>query len=304
MHIQYCVILMLYLAVMYTIQNELLSVTINERGAELDSIFHKKTGLEYLWNADPAFWAKKSPVLFPVVGTLRDNTYFYEGKIYHLSRHGFARESTFEVSYVSSEAISFSLSANPQTLENFPFDFTFNITYTVESSRLSVEYQVTNNGKVPLYFSVGGHPAFKVPLVPATEYTDYYLEFTHEEHAGRWPISKDGLIETQPTPLLDHTRQLPLQKHLFYSDALVFKHLKSEAISIRSSRTPHGLTLDCKGFPYLGIWAAKDADFVCIEPWYGIADPVNSNQKLDEKEGINKLEAGLQLKATWGLTPF
>lgn len=289
---------------MHTIQNDLLSVTINERGAELDSIFHKENNLEYLWNADPAFWAKKSPVLFPIVGTLKDNSYLHGGKLYHLSRHGFARESTFAVSAVSRGAISFSLTANQQTLESFPFDFTFTITYSVESSRLSVKYEVTNNGHVPMYFSVGGHPAFKVPLVPGTVYTDYYLEFTHQEHAGRWPISSHGLIERESTPLLDHTRRLPLDKKLFYEDALVFKHLNSEGLSIKSDKTSHGLTLDCKGFPYLGIWAAKDADFVCIEPWYGIADSVDSNQQLADKEGINKLEAGLQFTATWGLTIF
>ena len=177
---------------MFTIQNDVLSVTVNEVGAELSSIFHKQHQQEYLWSADPAFWAKKSPVLFPIVGTLKKNSYNFEGKLYQLSRHGFAREKVFTVSGQSENAISFSITEDAHTLENYPFRFVFKITYSLQSDQLSVEYDVANTGDIPMYFSVGGHPAFRVPLTQESSYTDYYLEFRAEETAGRWPSISNG----------------------------------------------------------------------------------------------------------------
>ncbi|HVI48397.1 MAG TPA: hypothetical protein VM802_26240, partial [Chitinophaga sp.] len=152
--------------------------------------------------------------------------------------------------------------------------------------------------------SVGGHPAFKVPLINGTTYEDYYLHFNKEENAGRYPLSPGGQIELTTIPLLQHTQELPLKKSLFYEDALVFKQLQSTAISIRSNHTSHGLTLAFEGFPYMGIWAAKDADFVCIEPWCGIADSVAATGKLEEKEGINRLAPAETFERTWTATFF
>ncbi len=140
-------------------------------------------------------------------------------------------------------------------------------------------FTVENTGSENLLFSVGAHPAFAVPLANETKYQDYYLKFSQNEHAGIWPLSAEGLIESTPTPLLKNEQRLPLKKELFYNDALVFKNLKSNSISIASDRTPHGLQVDFTGFPYIGIWAAKDADFVCIEPWFGITDSVNVTGK-------------------------
>jgi galactose mutarotase-like enzyme len=151
-----------------------------------------------------------------------------------------------------------------------------------------------------MYFSVGGHPAFKVPLEEDRAYTDYYLEFENPEDAGRWPISKDGLIEAVPVPILKG-RKIPLDKKLFQQDALVFKKLASQSISLKSDHTPHGIEFSYKGFPYLGIWAAKNADFVCIEPWCGIADSVNTSQQLREKEGINSLEPEQYFIRSWSV---
>lgn len=161
-----------------------------------------------------------------------------------------------------------------------------------------------NRDDKTLFFSVGAHPAFKLPLVPDTTYEDYYLYFNKEEDAGIWPLSAGGQVETAPVPYLQHTHELPLKKSLFYNDALVFKQLASTAISIKSNRTPHGLTLAFEGFPYMGIWAAKDADFVCIEPWCGIADSVDTNGELEEKEGINRLAPDGLFERTWTATIF
>jgi galactose mutarotase-like enzyme len=286
------------------IANENLEVRINAKGAELDSIFNKHTNLEYMWSGDPAFWPKKSPALFPIVGTIKNDTYYYEGKSYSLSRHGFARDMQFSATAQTAEAITFALTSDTSTLENYPFHFRFEIVYAVMGNTLSVTYKVANTGNTTLFFSVGGHPAFKVPLVDGTAYTDYYIEFSEKENEGRWPISKDGLIESRPIPLLKNSNHLALSKELFQQDALVFKNLKSTSVSLKSSATGHGLLFDFSRFPFLGIWAAKNADFVCIEPWCGIADSVSTDQQLIHKEGINELAPAATFERTWTVTLF
>ncbi|HWV65573.1 aldose 1-epimerase family protein [Chitinophaga sp.] len=289
---------------MIKISNEKLTVMVNPQGAELQSIVRNDTGLEYLWSGDPAFWGKKSPVLFPIVGGLKDNTYQYRGDHYTLGRHGFAREQLFAVTEQGMEYVSLRLSDSDTTLKVYPFRFDFTIQYLLQDDQLQVTYQVLNRDDKTLLFSVGAHPAFKLPLVPGTTYEDYYLYFNKEEEAGIWPLSAGGQVETAPVPYLQRTHELPLKKSLFYNDALVFKQLASTAISIKSNHTPHGLTLAFEGFPYMGIWAARDADFVCIEPWCGIADSVDTNGQLEEKEGINRLAPDGLFERTWTATIF
>lgn len=285
------------------IENENLKIAVNSKGAELTSLYDKTTQTEYMWNGDPAFWNKYSPVLFPIVGTLKEDTYYYEGNLYHLSRHGFAREMEFTVADKTGNSITFSLVSSEETLKKFPFPFRFYITYALQHKTMAVTWYIINGGTPPMYFSVGAHPAFKVPVSEGTTYEDYYLEFEKEEDAGRWPISKDGLIEEQPIPLLSG-KKLLLNKALFYKDALVFKHLKSEQVSLKSDKTDRGFRFQFSGFPFMGIWAAKDADFVCIEPWCGIADSVNTNQDFTQKEGINRLEAGGIFERGWKVEVF
>ena len=289
---------------MFFIEDQQLRISIHPKGAELQSIYHKGHQTEYMWSGDPAFWGKHSPLLFPIVGTLKDNTYYYDGKPYQLSRHGFARDREFTIETQSAHAVTFLLRSDETSLKVFPFAFELRIGYSIAAGVLTTTYHVTNPAQTPLYFSVGGHPAFNVPLAPGTTYTDYSLEFDQPETAPRWPISKDGLIERQPQPLLDNTRKLSLTKDLFARDALVFKGLRSTAVTLRSDRTERGLTLKFPGFPFLGIWAAPGADFLCIEPWCGIADSVDSNQQWTEKEGINKLEGGASFERSWTLTVF
>lgn len=284
---------------MHQIENEILTVQIAGKGAELQSIYNKHTKLEYLWSADPLYWAKKSPVLFPIVGGLKNNNYTYKGNTYNLNRHGFARDMDFEVTEQAETSITFTLISNEETLKKYPFTFRFSVVYTLENNSLVVSYIVENTGNDEMYFSVGGHPAFKLPIVEATRFEDYYLQFNETENAGRWPLSKDGLILETPVDFLKETNVLRLTPSLFYEDALVFKNLQSHFITIKSGKTPHGISVYFKGFPYLGIWNFKDANFLCIEPWCGIADSVDANGKLEEKEGINKLDAKEVFTASW-----
>lgn len=284
---------------MKTIQTNKLKVVIDEKGAELKSVQHLGHQLEYMWSGDPAFWGKTSPVLFPIVGTLKKNTFFYNRKPYQLSRHGFARDNVFSITAQNEQSITFTLVSNDTTLASYPFHFQFSIVYTVHEASLQVAYIVSNTGNNDLYFSVGGHPAFKVPLVEGTAYEDYELVFEEEETADRWPISKEGLIEKEPVAFLQQTNILPLSKALFMKDAIVLKHLQSRSVQLVSNKTQHGLRFSIAGFPYLGLWAAPGADFLCIEPWYGIADSVDADQNIETKEGIISLKAGSTFATKW-----
>lgn len=286
------------------IENEQLKVVINTKGAELASIFHKQHELEYMWCGNPAVWGKHSPVLFPIVGTLKNNRYFFEEKTYELSRHGFARDKNFEVAVCGSHAATFLLSSNNDTLQVYPFPFKFYLHYEIKGNTLIVEYEVVNTGTAPMYFSVGAHPAFAVPLAADTSYEDYYLAFEKIEPLERWPITADGLIDDAPIAVPGKGGTLPLTKALFNKDALVLKHLQSSVVSLLSSKTEHGLHFSFKGFPYMGIWATKGADFVCIEPWCGIADSAHSSQQLTEKEGIEILLPEHGWKRNWQVELF
>ena len=287
---------------MEQIENGFILANINPLGAELTRFFSKHTSEEFLWNGDPKFWGKHSPVLFPIIGTLKNNQYIFNDKTYQLGRHGFAREKMFTVIERSASAVIFQLQQDESTMAVFPFPFSFEIEYTLEEGTLQVTYRVKNTGNTTMYFSVGGHPAFNLALTSGLAYEDYYLLFNKTEDAGRWPISADGLIEAAPLPLLQNTNRLPLTKSLFYKDAIVLKNLASNEVQVRSDKTPTGMIFSFKGFPYLGIWAAKDADFICIEPWCGIADSINTSQQLTEKEGIISLPAGEDFTRSWSVT--
>ncbi len=289
---------------MITLSNKILTVKIAEKGAEIQSISNQETGLEYMWDGDPKFWGKHSPVLFPIVGGLKNNQYTYQGHTYEMGRHGFARDTVFAVIEQSEESVIFGIVDNKDTFQKYPFHFQFSVMYELIDNELSITYHVKNTGKEQLYFSVGAHPAFKIPLVSGTTYTDYYLEFGQKENAPIYPLDENGQIKSTSIPFLENAGALPLKKELFYKDALVFKELHSETISIKSSVTNHGLTVSFAGFPYLGIWSAKDADFVCIEPWNGIADSENTTGELENKEGIIALKPAQNFVATWSIQTF
>jgi galactose mutarotase-like enzyme len=286
------------------LQNDHLEITIKHKGAELCSIKNKVTGLQYMWGGDAAVWGKTSPILFPIVGALKEDVFYVENKKYVLPRHGFARDRVFELLEQSDNKIVFVLRSDDASRNVYPFDFQLQVAYTLRQAALHVTYLVINTGEQEMLFSLGAHPAFKVPLVEGTNYEDYFLIFNETESANRWPINNTGLIMNQPASLLVNTNKLQLSKSLFDQDALVLKNIRSNKVSLRSNTHSHGLDFDFDGFPYLGIWAAKHADFVCIEPWCGIADSESHNQQLEQKEGIEKLAIGKSWSRTWKASFF
>ncbi|MEO6327484.1 MAG: aldose 1-epimerase family protein, partial [Ginsengibacter sp.] len=268
--------------------------------AELQSLQYN--GLEYLWQA-LASWPQHSPVLFPFVGQLKDGKYIFENKEYRMPRHGFARDKVFTAIKTSGTTVTFTLTSDENTLAIYPFSFIFKVEYSLEETRLLCTYIVKNADKKIMYFSVGGHPAFNVPLRSNLGYTDYLLKFNNDSVLSRYLIH-DGLTGDNTETINLNNDELQLQQSLFYNDAIVLKHLKSNQVELLTLKDKHGLKFSFDGFPYFGIWAAKDAPFVCLEPWSGIADSIFHDYQLVNKEGINQLGSGGSWQKTWNVDVY
>jgi galactose mutarotase-like enzyme len=289
---------------MFCLENDHIKIWIKPKGAELKSITNKKTSQEYMWEADPKFWGKCSPVLFPIVGGLKNNEYTYQGKSYEMGRHGFARDRVFTLESKSDDSLTFLLKSDAESLAIYPFQFEFRIKYSIVDKTLKVAYNVKNTGRGPMYFSLGAHPAFKVPLDEELAYSDYFLHFEKAENGERWLLNNEGLINGNKEVIDTKMEVLPLSKELFKYDALVFKGLMSTSIGLKSSNSSRGLNFRFEGFPYFGIWAAENANFVCLEPWCGIADSTNHNQNLTDKDGIEKLEGDANFDRSWSVEVY
>lgn len=271
-----------------TISNSILSAKINHLGAELISLQSIETKREYIWEGNPEFWGKHSPILFPIVGTLQNNSYRYNDDKYTLTRHGFARDFDFQIITQEKDKVVFSLQDNDVTFNNFPFTFELQIMYTLQNSTLIVTYKVINKDPKPLPFSIGGHPAFALKK----RFEDYSLLFETNEKLISYALENDLLSEkTQHIELKNNV--LPLTYSLFENDALVFKTLQSKQIQIVENHTPI-LNFKFNDFPNFGIWTKINAPFICLEPWLGYADTVNANGNILEKEGIQLVESNSQ----------
>ncbi|MBC8986937.1 aldose 1-epimerase family protein [Pedobacter sp. N36a] len=286
-----------------SLDNAQISATFSTKGGELQRLENKETALEYLWTGDANFWGKFSPILFPIVGGLKEDTYFFEGKSYQLPRHGFARDREFEAHKISPDEVLFLLKEDQESLKVYPFEFQLGLRYRLTGNTLSCSYEVLNTGDNDLWFSIGGHPAFRLPLQPELSYSDYYLEFNKDTQLNVHQVT-DNLIEEETEPIHLQAEKLNLTHELFYQDALVLKDMKSNKISLKSLKDEHGLDFQFKGFPFFGIWAAKDADFICLEPWCGIADGIAHDQELSKKEGIIQLAPGKEWSRHWEVTCF
>ncbi|MFS0536611.1 aldose 1-epimerase family protein [Listeria monocytogenes] len=276
---------------MIKLENEVLLVEMKTAGAELTRIFHKDTGLEYLWNADSKFWGRHSPVLFPTVGRLVEDTYLVDGKPYHLGQHGFARDRDFQVVKQTEKSVRFELDADEDSLAVYPYKFKLSIIYTIEKNTVAVSYEVENTDNKRIYFSIGAHPAFNLPLTDGTTFEDYYLDFGTEENLETLCLEGPYRSGEIKKVVDEAARYLPLNYDLFKNDALIFEALKQKEMTIKSDKTPHFVKVSFPEFPFVGVWTAKaGTPFLCIEPWYGIADGAGESVELRDKAGIEHLE--------------
>jgi galactose mutarotase-like enzyme len=267
-----------------TISNSILTAEIKHLGAELCSL-KNASNKEYIWNGNPEFWGKHSPVLFPIVGTLKNNTYLYDDLEYQLSRHGFAREMEFELIEKQENSATFSLVSSLDTQKKYPFDFELQLIYTLVNKTLKIEYKVFNKGESKMPFSIGAHPAFDLP----SNFENYNLVFENDDNLNYY-LLEDGLISNSTNPLPLNQNELQLNYKLFENDALVFKNITSKSVTILDKSQPF-LKVSYSDFPDLGIWTPPNAPFICIEPWFGYSDTIDKSGSLLDKEGIQILEA-------------
>lgn len=287
----------------YSISNSLLKASVKKTGIELSSVRSWESDLEYIWQADPSVWGSHAPVLFPIIGALKNDQFRFDGHIYELPKHGIVRyNNNIELIEKAENSLLFSLSWSKETLKQYPFKFEFRTRFSLIDGTLTVSHEVINHGDENMYFSLGGHPAFNCPLFEGESYSDYYLEFDQIEKAPAYLLDESGLVSEKKLNLLDESRTLQLHKHLFDDDALIFKDLKSRKVKLVSSRSGDVLTMIYEGFPYLGIWAKPKAQFVCIEPWQGIADAAETDQEFKQKEGIMTIKPKEKHKAEYSIT--
>jgi galactose mutarotase-like enzyme len=267
-----------------TISNSTLKASIKHLGAELSSLKNSQNK-EFIWEGNPDFWGKHSPVLFPIVGTLKNNTYRVNGKEYQLPRHGFARDMEFQLINKRENSATFSLKSNTETLKKYPFEFELQLIYTLNESTLDIQYKVINKSESKMPFSIGAHPAIALP----ENFESYALKFEREEVLKYYLLEND--LISNKTEVLETTNSLVLLNYkLFENDALIFKTLTSNSLTILENSKPY-IKVDFEDFPSLGIWTKEQAPFICIEPWLGYSDTAVNSGDLFEKEGILILDA-------------
>ena len=285
---------------MITIQNKKLKATFNELGAELVSLINLETRKEIIWEGNPDFWGGQSPVLFPTVGALKDDSYIFEDETYEMPRHGFARRKFFEVKNSSENEVVFELNSDQETLKFYPFEFSLEIKYILTENKLTVSYKVKNTSEKELYFSLGAHPGFAIDTQNGLNYDDYEIAFSDDEKLEIHPLI-NNLISKETQTINLENKTLPLSYELFSKDALVMTNMNSKELILRNNQNNQKVIFTFSNFPYFGIWSAKNADFVCLEPWQGIADFEDHNKDFTQKFGILKLEKNEEWKADWAI---
>jgi galactose mutarotase-like enzyme len=274
----------------YEIKNKFIQVKINSFGAELNSLKRVDTNLEYLWQGNPQYWNRHSPVLFPIVGRLKDDSYFYKNKKYSMTQHGFARDNEFLLTKQTDNYLEFKLENNEKSLEIYPFLFELYIGYELVDNKIIISYKVKNNSNEKMLFSIGAHPAFNWALNENEKKEDYFLEFENIKEIKRYFLNDKGLVYESANLEIKENKMFLTEK-LFQQDALVFNDINIKNITLKNINNQNFVKVNFDNFTYLGIWSKPTgAPFICIEPWYGVADDINTNQNIENKKGMISLE--------------
>ena len=270
----------------YEIKNEHIKAKIKSFGAELNSLQKIDEDLEYMWQGDSKYWNRHSPILFPIVGRLKNDSYTYQNQKYNMSQHGFARDKEFEVIKNEVDFIEFRLKSDEKTLEIYPFSFELYLSYKLEKNSLIVSYKVINKSDDKMLFSIGAHPAFNWTLKEDEKKENYFLEFENIKETKRYFLNDKGLVyDSVDLKIIDN--KIALNEELFKNDALVFEDLNIKTLTLKNSINENYIKLNFENFPYLGIWSKPTgAPFICIEPWFGVADSFDSSKNLEDKKGI------------------
>ena len=275
---------------LYSLKNAQITISVDSFGAELKSLKKTAADTEYMWDARPEYWKRTSPVLFPIVGSLKNGRYQYDGKEYPMSQHGFARDMEFELRQQTQEELKFVLRATEETKEKYPFDFELEIGYRLDENNLIVSWKVTNRDSREMYFSIGGHPAFLCPIDDSGTQTDYKLSFDTNDKITAAIIGNGGTLSARTKKYALKDGMMDITADLFDEDALIIEHNQAHKVSLCDPQGQPYLTVSFDA-PLFGLWspAKKNAPFICIEPWYGRCDRETFDGDLSEREYGNRL---------------
>lgn len=276
---------------MQVLKNNKLEVTLHPKGAEIISIIGVQDQINYMWKRDPRQWASSAPILFPIVGKVLNDTYRVDDKEYHLTGHGFARHNEFTVVECTDTKVVYQLVSNDEIIQQYPFLFELNISYTLDGDTLSCQCLVNNKDHEDIYFQIGGHPAFSCPFLENESSNDYYLEFSEEETLNEKLLNPNTAAMTRDTRLfMNNEKRFFIRQEMFNRDAIVLKDIKSKTITLKSLNHSKTLAVHMENFDHVGLWAAKHVgDLIAIEPWVGHTDYVDFTGQLKDKEGVKKL---------------
>ncbi|MGY3724298.1 Galactose mutarotase [Granulicatella balaenopterae] len=287
---------------MYCIENKFLKVRIKEQGAELSSIILKETGEEYLYQADPKYWNKQSPVLFPCIGMMHDEEFEYNGNTYPMTKHGFSRDYPFTVSEHAGDMIDLFQSNKTLMKKDYPFLFEFHVRYELVKDRLKVTYRIFSHA-TEIYFTVGGHPAFKVPMAEGLVFDDYKVEIHNAN-----PLTKYALVGPfvdEENRQFDAPKGFQLNHQLFAEDALVYETPGDTVVRIVTDKDHRGVEVSYQNIPYVGLWTkTNNAPYLCIEPWDGLPDRVVESKKIEEKPTLMYLEPYSEYEISYDIHCF
>lgn len=273
---------------MHTIKHKNFVAQINPVGAELSSLKFRQQ--EYLWQGDERYWGGRAPILFPIVGALKNGQMSYKGSRYTMPRHGLARRSVFELLHQSDDTITLVLSADTDSLQQYPWNFVLQVTFTLTDNGLVIQYDILNNDNSNMLFTIGSHPAFALSVNAPADLEAYTVHIEQNEPLSLYQLNEEGLLDRDCKSFaLDNIIQL--NQTVFNEDALVFRDVKANTISLQRDGQ-RVLSVDTGGAPHLGVWAKPGAAFVCIEPWLGTSDFTDSNGQFESKEDLQSLPAG------------
>ena len=286
---------------MHTLKNDVLTVEVSEHGAELHSI--RKGATEYLWQADPKFWARHSPVLFPIVGSVWDKLYRVDGKVYELGQHGFARDMDFVKVEGNDTEVFYRLESNDETLKKYPWPFRLEIGYKLKGNAIEVIWRGYNPGTEEMYFQIGAHPAFYYPdYDPETDERGYF-SFDRSEGLECIRIMEKGCVDAVTKYPLEIPQDglLPLRKDTFdVIDTIMLQDSQIARVTLHRNDGTPWLSLKFTA-PVVGLWAppTKNAPFICIEPWYGRCDRAGYTGDYRQKDWVNRLEPGKEFEGIY-----
>ncbi|HEX2986518.1 MAG TPA: aldose 1-epimerase family protein [Caproiciproducens sp.] len=279
----------------YSLTNRDLKVEFDTFGGQITSI-RDENGVEYLWQADARYWGGQAPVLFPIVGSLRNKKAVVgKSKTCCMERHGVVRKLEFSMTEQTENSVTFTICSDDRTKERFPYDFRLDIKYILSGRKLTTQYTVTNPSDEVLPFQIGGHPAFNCPINENESFEDYVVEFEHEETADcPAPVPATGLLDVENrTRVLDHSAVLKLNHGLFKVDALIFDRLKSRKARLYNPKTGYGVAMDFSDFKNLLVWSSSNGGpFVALEPWSGLSTCSDEDDIFEHKRGVFLLAGG------------